>query len=170
MTRSDRCLVLNASFEPISVVSTRRAVVLVLAGRADLVEESMDRKIRSVSEELGAPIVVRLRRMVKVPYRRSVPLTRRALFTRDNHECAYCGVTRVGLTIDHILPRSRGGEHRWENVAASCVPCNHRKADKTPQEAGMPLRIKPYVPTGSKALMVVVGYVDEEWKAYLGLS
>lgn len=164
--RNDRTLVLNASYAPISVVSTRRAVILVLAGRADLVEEAMDRKIRSVSEELGAPVVIRLRRMVKVPYRRSVPLTRRALFSRDGHACAYCGHV-TGLTIDHVLPRSRGGRHDWANVVASCVRCNHHKADRTPEEAGMTLRVQPYVPTGAKALMVVVGHVDEAWNKYL---
>lgn len=165
-----RALVLNATYEPIAVVPLRRAVVLVLAGKADVVEES-EREIRSMATAIAAPIVVRLRRFVKVPYKTSVPLTRRAVFSRDGHRCAYCGKSSSrGLTLDHVIPRAQGGRHRWENVVASCEPCNARKADRTPAQAGMTLRVKPYAPTGTGALIVLIGTIEEAWEPYLGVA
>lgn len=165
-----RCLILNATYEPIAVVSLKRAVVLVLNGKADVVEAT-ERQIRSAVATIDAPVVVRLRRFVRIPYRTSVPLTRRALFARDGNACAYCGKHVRPLTLDHVIPRAQGGRHRWENVVASCEKCNALKADRTPAEAGMELRVRPYAPAGASALVVLIGTIDEEaWEPYLGVA
>ena len=122
-----RALVLNVTYEPISVVSQRRALVLTLADKADRIHET-DEFVRSERLTVALPSIVRLRYFVKVPYRRRAPLHRRALFCRDGHVCQYCGALAEG--IDHVVPRSRGGVHVWENVVACCRPCNVRKGDK----------------------------------------
>ncbi|MEC7434681.1 MAG: HNH endonuclease, partial [Actinomycetota bacterium] len=130
-------LVLNASFEPLSVVSARRATCLVLADKAEIIE-SGEELVRSPSFAMNVPLVVRLRYMVKAPRQRRAVLSRRAVFARDDYQCQYCGAHAD--SIDHILPRSRGGHHSWENLVAACKPCNLSKRDRTPEEAGMVLR------------------------------
>ena len=120
-------LVLNASYEPLGVVPLRRAVVLVLSEKA-VVVESAGFVLHSEHRSLEAPSVVRLARYVRVPYRRRVPLSRRAVMDRDAHRCAYCAARAD--TIDHVLPRSRGGRHEWTNVVAACARCNHGKGDR----------------------------------------
>ena len=159
-----KTLVLNATMEPLCVVPSRRAVVLVLAGKADLLHDA-GRRYRSELLEFPVPSVVRLRRYVRVPYRRRAPLSRRGVFIRDDHTCQYCG--SAAENVDHVQPRSRGGEHVWENVAASCTPCNARKKDRTPEEARMHLRRRPYAPSAAFWLVVAVGGVEPSWKAYL---
>ncbi|MEM1334513.1 MAG: HNH endonuclease, partial [Actinomycetota bacterium] len=132
----ESALVLNASYEPLSVVSARRAACLVLADKADVVESS-GAPMRSVSRSVPRPSVIRLRYMVKVPFVRVAALSRRAVFARDDHRCQYCG-DRAD-SIDHVMPRSRGGQHSWDNVVAACRPCNLGKRDRTPEEAGLRL-------------------------------
>ena len=141
-----RALVLNATYEPLSVVSARRAVCLVLAEKAEVLHDD-EAPMRSAHLELRTPLVIRLRYMVKVPYHRRTTLSRRAVFARDAHRCQYCG--GHADSIDHVVPRSRGGEHVWENVAAACRPCNLRKRDRTPEEAGMRLMRSPRPPAGA---------------------
>ena len=158
-------LLLNASMEPLCVVPARRAVVLLLSGKADLVHGS-GRCFRSEHLEVPAPSVVRLRRYVRVPYRHRAALTRRGVFLRDGGTCQYCGVPAEN--VDHVVPRSRGGRHEWENVVASCRRCNARKEDRTPSEAHMPLRRAPYAPRAAFWLVVAVGRVAPEWRTYLG--
>jgi 5-methylcytosine-specific restriction endonuclease McrA len=136
-------LVLNASYEPLCIVPLRRAVVLVLAEKAVVVEEG-ETLLRSERLAMNAPTVVRLSRYVRVPYRRAVPLTRRAVLARDGHRCAYCSARAD--TIDHVLPRSRGGGHIWTNVVAACARCNHRKGDRLLSEMGW-----RQVPTADRA-------------------
>ena len=135
-----RALVLNASYEPLSVVSERRALVLVLADKATVVV-NRDEIWHSESLALEIPSVVRLNRFVKVPYRRAVPVTRRAVFGRDGHRCQYCGDPAESL--DHVTPRSRGGAHTWENVVACCRPCNVKKGDRVlmPKYGGTEVKI-----------------------------
>lgn len=157
-------LVLNASFEPLSVVASRRAAVLVLDHKADLVE-SDGSVIRSASLAVPSPLVIRLRYMVKVPYRRSTTVSRRGVFARDDHRCQYCGAPAD--SIDHVLPRSRGGQHVWENVAAACRPCNLSKRDRTPDEAGMRLLRPCRAPRPSSWVVVSVSRVPEAWMPYL---
>jgi 5-methylcytosine-specific restriction endonuclease McrA len=162
-----RTLVLNASYEPLGVVSLRRAVVLLLAEKADAVESS-DAEIRSAVMSVPAPAVIKLRQMVRVPYKRTAPMSRRLVLARDGHSCQYCG--RHADTIDHIQPRSRGGKNVWENCVAACRPCNAKKADRTPAEAGMVLRTTPRPPFGVDAFILAFGTVDETWAPYLGLA
>lgn len=157
-------LVLNASFEPLSVVSVRRAACLVLAGKAEIIErDSME--LRSASRSLPVPMVVRLRYMVRAPRRRQAVLSRRAVFARDDHQCQYCGA--VADSIDHVLPRSRGGQHVWENLVAACRPCNLTKRDRTPEEAGMRLRRPSQAPRSPAWVVVGASRIPEAWRAYL---
>ena len=160
-------LVLNATYEPLCVVPMRRAVVLVLAEKAVIVETG-DGVMRSERTSIPVPTVVRLSRFVRVPYRREVPLTRRAVLERDGHACVYCG-TRAD-TIDHVRPRSRGGPHTWTNVVAACARCNHRKGDRLLAELGWHLRTAPVQP--SPTVAVVMGWTAREpsWAQYLGLG
>lgn len=157
-------LVLNASFEPLSVVPSRRAACLVLDEKAEVVEHD-GTLLRSESLSLPNPLVIRLLYMVKVPYHRRTALSRRAVFARDEHRCQYCG--EFADSIDHIMPRSRGGLHAWENVAAACRRCNLDKRDRTPDEAGMRLAKRPHTPRELAWVTVAVGSVPEAWKPYL---
>lgn len=160
-----RALVLNATYEPLSVVTTRRAVVLVLRGRAIPVV-GRDETWSSEREVVTVPSVVKLTSYVKVPYRRTVPVTRRAVFGRDGHSCQYCGGQAESL--DHVLPRSRGGDHSWENVVACCRPCNIRKGDRLPSEAGLVLRAKPQPPRHYAWIYASAGYsLDPSWQPFL---
>ncbi len=159
-----RVLVLNASFEPISVVSARRAVVLVLAHRAEALEVT-DARIASERLDLAVPAVVRLLRYVRVPHRRRAPLSRRAVLTRDDWTCQYCGERAEG--IDHVLPRSRSGDHEWENVVAACRPCNARKGDRLLDETPFRLQRTPIAPPAMSAAALQLRRVPDAWAAYL---
>jgi len=156
--------VLNATYEPLCVVTLRRAVVLVLAEKAVIVEAG-DSVMRSERTSVQVPSVVRLSRYVRVPYHREVPMTRRAVLDRDGHACAYCGMRAD--TIDHIRPRSRGGAHVWTNVVAACARCNHRKGDRLLTELGWHLTAAPAQPPATVAL--VMGWTKREpsWQRYL---
>jgi len=160
-------LVLNASYEPLSVVPARRAACLVLAAKADVIEAD-GTELRSPSIVLPSPLVIRLRYMVKVPFHRRTALSRRAVFARDDYRCQYCGSSAD--SIDHVLPRSRGGEHSWENVAAACRPCNLAKRDRTPDEAGMNLARPCRAPRATAWVVVASARVPEAWKPYLALA
>ncbi len=160
-----RALVLNATYEPLSVVSRRRAVVLVLREKADVVEGTST-VWNSETRTVTVPSVIRLRTFVKVPYARRVPLNRRAVFVRDESRCQYCGDAAENL--DHVVPRSRGGAHTWENVVAACRRCNTRKGNRTPGEAGLTLRRKPAAPRRHGWLLVSLGSsLDPAWHPYL---
>ncbi len=159
-----RSLVLNASYEPLAVVPARRAVVLVLAQRADSVEPS-GAVVHSERLVLDVPSVLRLRQFVAVPYRRRIAVSRRAVMVRDEHRCQYCGARAE--SIDHVVPRSRGGTHSWDNVVAACRPCNSRKRDRLLHETPMHLRRPPLVPHGSVWAIVSAGSVPSSWQPYL---
>ena len=163
--RPGKALVLNATMEPLCVVPARRAVVLVLSAKADVVATNGHR-FRSAELDIAAPSIVRLRSFVRVPYRRRAALSRRGVFIRDGHQCQYCG--RAAENVDHVIPRSRGGGHEWENVVAACRRCNSRKKDRTPAEAAMALHRQPYAPRAAFWLVVAVGGVREDWETYLG--
>jgi 5-methylcytosine-specific restriction endonuclease McrA len=159
-------LLLNASWEPLRVITMRRAVLLVLAEKAEIVTQS-DREVRSASLALPAPSVIRLRYFVRVPYRARVPLSRRALVARDAGRCQYCG--SHGSTIDHVVPRSRGGGHEWSNVVLACQPCNHRKGDRLLTELGWHLPRKPVAPKVRAHLVIGVA-VAPEWEPHLRVT
>ena len=163
-----RVLLLNVTFEPLAVVTAKRAVVLMLAGKAECVQAALEGAFHSESLTIAAPSVMRLSRYVRVPYRRAVPLTRRAVLERDGHQCAYCG-TRAD-TIDHVRPRSRGGEHIWTNVVAACARCNHRKGDRLLAELGWHLPAPPVQPPVTVAVVMGWAKRDPSWQPYLALG
>jgi len=158
-------LVLNASYEPLCVVPSRRAVVLVLSGKGIAVAEG-DGVLHSERIDVRVPVVVRLTRFVKVPFRATVPLTRKAVFARDGGRCGYCGGPATSL--DHVIPRSRGGTHTWDNVVSACARCNHVKADRGVAELGWRLRHKPVAPTGAAWRVVGARRIDPRWRPWLG--
>jgi 5-methylcytosine-specific restriction endonuclease McrA len=162
-----RVLLLNVTYEPLTTVGLRRAVCLVLGGKAEVVHDDVGGSIlHAASFALVTPSVIRLSRYVRIPYRNRVPLTRAALMRRDNYRCAYCG--HKAETIDHVVPRSRGGQHIWENCVASCMSCNHRKADRLLEELGWTLAVLPVVPRGAHWRLVGAHYDgDPQWAAYL---
>ncbi len=156
-------LVLNATYEPLCVVPARRALLLVLMQKAISVEDS-DLVMHSAALTVSAPAVVRLTRFVKVPYRGPVPLTRRAVFARDGGRCVYCG--GAATSIDHVVPRSRGGRHEWGNVVSACRRCNHAKADRAVSDLGWRLR-QPQEPSGTAWRILGTGRADPCWVPYL---
>ncbi|MBM3671670.1 MAG: HNH endonuclease [Actinobacteria bacterium] len=159
-----RALLLNASFEPLCVVSARRAVVLVLKEKAEILERN-GAEFRSERTSIPAPSVIRLVHFVRVPFRTRVPLSRRAVFARDHHRCQYCN--RNAENIDHVVPRSRGGTHTWENVVASCRNCNAKKEDRLLQEANLRLKRTPRAPHAALWLVATAGNPDPAWTSYL---
>ena len=160
-----QALVLNATYEPLCVVPTRRALMLLLDEKAELLHPT-DRVFRSERLALPEPSVVRLRHFVKVPYQARIALNRRAVFARDGHLCQYCGA--AAENIDHVIPRSRGGLHAWDNVVASCRPCNARKRDHMLEDTTMRLRRAPVVPRQRTFILVASGRIRSEWETYLG--
>ena len=166
---NERVLVLNASFEPINVCTLRRAVVLIIKGAARM-EEASDRTLHSPSTEIRAPSVIRLVEYVHVPFERT-SLSRKNVLLRDHNTCQYCGRTAASqdLTLDHVLPRSRGGSSGWENLVACCRPCNNRKGDRTPDEARMRLLKRPqaFSMHVNRQIMRYLGRTDEAWRKYL---
>ena len=157
-------MVLNASLQPLCVVPVRRALVLALKGKAEVLHTN-GQVFRSEELELKAPSVVRLNYFVKVPYRARSSLSRRAVLVRDLFECQYCG--RAAENVDHVIPRSRGGGHTWDNVVAACRSCNARKEDRLAEDVGMRLRHTPTRPHDSVWIVVAVERVDPQWEPYL---
>lgn len=160
-----KVLLLNASYEPLNICSWRRAVVLLLKGKATQVEHHTD----YVYKEMPAPSVIRLLYYIKSPYK-SIPLSRKNLMHRDHYTCQYCGKKGHDLTIDHIQPRSRGGKDEWENCAVACHQCNTKKGNRTPDEAHMPLRKKPVRPVNFLSFEISKQSRDvkvyEDWVKY----
>ena len=146
MSQSTRApvLVLNQNYQPLNICDIRRAVKLVGKGKAESVQDTGE-YVHTVTDIFERPDVIRLVYMVKRPLQRR-KMSRNEIFTRDNQTCQYCGTRERDMTIDHIRPRCKGGEYTWMNVVTACKNCNHRKAGRTPQEAGMRLRNKPYEP------------------------
>jgi len=138
-------------------------------GKAELVAAIDGRNLRSVSRTMPFPSIVRLSFYVRVPYKKIV-LSRKNIIRRDGHQCQYCGRGEVTLTVDHVIPRSKGGNDSWENLVAACVGCNNRKGDRTPSEAGVKLQRKPIRPSHVMFIRHFVGIVDDNWKPYLFMN
>jgi len=160
-------LVLNQNYEPLNICRVRRAVILVYRGKAEMLENGSG-FIHSASYAFSVPSVIRLAYMIKRP-RPQRRLTRLEVFNRDQYTCQYCGRETHQLTLDHIIPRHRGGEHTWENVVSACVPCNRRKAGKTPRGAGMMLIRTPSSPHNNIPFYIPHHYLKtyREWQKYL---
>jgi len=159
-------LVLNQNYEPLNMCRARRAVVLVYAGRAEMLEDGSG-FIHSISYAFPIPSVIRLSGMVKRP-RQKRKLTRLEVFNRDQFTCQYCGKQERQLTLDHVIPRYRGGGHTWENVVSACIACNRHKAGRTPKEAGMRLVCYPSIPRDGLPFYIPYHLkVQEQWQKYL---
>lgn len=167
----DRTLLLNTSFEPISVLSWKKAVTLVFLGKVEVLKE-YEREIKGVSINVRQPAVIRLLKLVRTN-RMNIKFSRRNIFLRDNYTCQYCGrqFEAKKLTCDHIIPRSRGGTAEWTNIVTSCIQCNLSKSDKLPEEVDMRPRKRPSRPNGFYMLMLLVGVnnMPEYWKDYVFL-
>src|SRR5690242_9226857 len=162
-----RVLVLNASYEPINVCNVRRATVLVLKERAEILERG-EGALHSERLTFDRPCVIRLVRYVRVPrdvHRRKI--TRKAVLARDAWTCQYCGSQSGGLTVDHVIPRSRGGESVWENIVASCAPCNRKKGNRLPREVAMHPRKRPSPPGPTVFIRIASPTVPVAWEQYL---
>ena len=158
-------LVLNQAYEPVMVTSAKRAVILMLLGKAEGVV-NYEEIIHSPSFEMPLPSVVRLSRYVRVRDKEIV-LTRKNVLKRDNHRCQYCGRTSVPLTLDHVVPKQRGGRDTWNNLVAACHPCNVRKGNRTPSEADMPLIRPPHKPSRITYFQKFVRKHQAAWRPYL---
>ncbi len=163
---NDPVLVLNANYEPLNICTTRRAVGLMMTGKAELLLDGRG-DIHTASVTFPRPSIVRLSYMVHRPHPR-VKLTKREIFRRDEYACQYCGRQTASLTIDHVIPRHRGGQHTWQNLVAACPACNRRKGGRTPAEAGMALRRPPREPSASAEYLF--GHMlpaHSDWAEYL---
>lgn len=159
-----RTLVLNAGYEPLAVVSFKRALVLVLNEKATVLAGA-NQRVRSVTAEFEMPSVILLSRYVRIPNSRRIPVSRRGVLRRDSQKCGYCGGS--ANTIDHITPKSKGGKDTWENLVACCLRCNNAKGDHTLQEIGWSLRFKPGMPTGTAWTVRGAERQQPEWTDYL---
>jgi 5-methylcytosine-specific restriction endonuclease McrA len=167
MRPGGRVLVLNATYEPINVCTVRRAAVLILKQKAEMLE-SGERQLRSERMSMSRPAVIRLVSYVRVPrdvHRRKI--TRKAVLARDAWTCQYCGSSKPGLTVDHVIPRSRGGQSVWENIVASCAPCNRRKGDRLPREVQMHPSRQPKAPGPLVFIRIAAPRVPVVWEQYL---
>ncbi|MEZ4862242.1 MAG: HNH endonuclease [Caldilineaceae bacterium] len=167
---SRQVLVLNAGYEPLSLVSIRRAIVLLLREKAELIEATQQ-MLHSADQALPIPLVIRLVHYVKLPHRR-VPATRAAVMVRDLYTCQYCGEApgRAELTVDHVIPRSRGGAHSWHNLVTACKRCNQKKGSQTPDEASMHLIRKPVEPSYVALVLLSNPVAAERWERLMGAS
>jgi 5-methylcytosine-specific restriction endonuclease McrA len=166
-------LLLNATYEALRIISLKRAVVLVLQEKAEIIE-STDEEIRSVDVSLPRPEVIRLRYYVKVPFKARVPLSNRAVLNRDRFRCAYrtqnpeCMVRAT--TVDHVHPKAKGGQHDWDNVVACCKKCNSKKADKTLEQMHWELSFVPHAPTSRTWIVVASPERAEQWSEWLEVA
>jgi 5-methylcytosine-specific restriction endonuclease McrA len=162
-----KVLVLNQDFSAITICSVPKAFLLVYLNKAELVTQSASGRLRTVTAAYPLPSVIRLHNYVHIPYRHGVVLNRHNIFKRDGNHCQYCGHTR-DLTLDHVYPRSKGGKSSWDNLVTACKSCNSRKGNHTPEEAGMPLKQRPYKPSFVMFLRDFTDKVAEDWTTYLG--
>lgn len=158
-------LVLNQDYQPLSVCNVRKSMVLLLMKKAEMLHDHPRKKIRTIRTEFDYPSVIRLRKYARIPYK-TIVLSRKNILKRDNNRCLYCG-SQEKLTVDHVIPKSRGGADTWENLVTACTSCNHRKGNATPKEAGLQLRKKPFRPNHIIYLRDFYGSVHDTWKPYL---
>ena len=165
MMLNQAVLLLNQNYEPLTICNVKRAVILIFLGKAEMIEKNSG-VLHSVSLEIPIPSVIRLARNVRAP-RKQIMLNRKNLMIRDNHTCQYCGRRVQPLTIDHVIPKHYGGKDSWDNLVVACHSCNHRKANRTPEQAGMQLIATPKKPHYFFYLHKVIGIKDIHWKPYL---
>ncbi|MFD1186093.1 HNH endonuclease [Pontibacter rugosus] len=164
----DKVLILNQDFNAIAVCSVHKAFLLVYLDKAEMVTRSDGEFLHSISAAYPVPSVIRLQNYVHVPYF-GISLSRHNVLRRDNYSCQYCGSVK-NLTLDHLLPRCRGGETKWQNLVTACSRCNSRKGDRTPEEAGLKLLRKPVRPSLKSFLQLHVNPGNKDWRVYLGME
>ena len=158
-------LVLNLDYEPINVCNARRAIVLLVKGKAELLENGRG-EIRTARSIVPIPSIIRLVYLVRRPFAQR-KLSKKEIFLRDRNICQYCGQRTRELTVDHVVPRRRDGGHSWENFVSACKPCNRRKAGRTPAEAGMTLLRKPKAPYPSPYYILHNKTILDEWRKFI---
>jgi 5-methylcytosine-specific restriction endonuclease McrA len=163
---TNRVLVVNQNYEPLIVTSVKRAIVMMYLGKATVVESRNGRRIRAVSRAFEEPSIVRLDFYARVPYRQ-VMLNRKNVIKRDGGRCQYCGTSSGVMTVDHVVPKLRGGGDIWENLVCACDRCNNRKGNRTPDQAGMRLLSSPRKPSHLTFIRQSIGKGDEVWNKYL---
>ncbi len=163
---SRKVLVLNADYTAMSIVTVPKAFLLVYLSKADMVAESEKDVLRTINAEYPLPSVIRLHRYVNIPYK-GVMLNRQNIFRRDGNRCQYCG-SPEHLTLDHVVPKSKGGKSTWDNLVAACRNCNSNKGHRSPEEAKMPLKSKPFRPSFLMFLRDCSGPLDAIWVPFLG--
>ena len=152
-----------------SICNVQRAIILLFLGKAELIAAKDSKLVKSVSRAMPFPTIVRLRIYIRVPYKKIV-LSRKNILRRDHHKCQYCNKSDLPLTIDHIVPKSKGGDDSWENLVAACVRCNNKKGDRSPEEALMPLIRRPNKPSHITFMKHFVGKINDQWKPYLYMN
>ena len=158
-------LMLNQNYEPLTICSARRAIVLLFNGKAELIETADGIRVHTVNHSFALPSVVRLSQYKRVPFKK-IMLTRKNILLRDNHTCQYCGTMRGEMTVDHVIPKHLGGRESWTNLVCACAACNNRKGDRTPEQAGMTLLKKPIRPTFITFIQRHTA-VSDRWRPYL---
>jgi 5-methylcytosine-specific restriction endonuclease McrA len=162
-----KVLVLNQDYTALSVCSVQKAFMLVFGEKAEMVVEDQLYQLRTVTKRFPVPSIIRLNRYVSLPFRSGVMLSRQNIFRRDGNQCQYCGSTK-DLTLDHVLPRSKGGKSSWENLITACKSCNSKKGDYLPQEMGLVMKQKPFKPSFVMFLRDFSNTTSEDWLLYLG--
>lgn len=168
MAESNKVLILNADFQALGICNVYRAFLLVYMDKAEIIIESEHFHLRTVDRNYAAPSVIRLHKYINIPYK-GVMMSRQNVFRRDNYACLYCG-DKENLTLDHVIPRSRGGQSTWKNLVTACKTCNSKKGDKTPDEALMPLPYQPFKPSFIVFLKHYSGKNTENWRPFLELG
>ena len=158
-------LVLNQSYEPLMVINAKRAIILMIKEKVKMLEKYSE-SISSARESFDLPSVIRLNIYVHLKYK-DIILNRRNILKRDHFTCQYCNKSKSPLTLDHIIPKNRGGEDTWENLVCACHRCNNRKGSRTPEQAQLPLRRKPRSPHNVTFIRYLIGIPDERWRPYL---
>jgi len=166
---SRNVLVLNQNYEPLSVCTVRRAVLMLFLGKAEMIEKHDGARIRSVSTSISVPSIVRLGAYARVP-KKQIILTRKNIIKRDGGQCMYCGSREGSMTVDHIIPKRYGGTDTWENLVAACMKCNNSKGNRTPEQAGMKLLKRPRRPNHIMFIQRFIGVTDRRWRPYLFLG
>lgn len=160
-----KVLILNQDFSAFALCSIQKAFILIYLDKAELVHRSETGWLRSINQTFPIPSIIRLQHYVQVPYR-GIALSRHNVMKRDAFQCLYCGSTK-NLTLDHMVPKSRGGDSSWTNLVTACMRCNTRKGNRTPEEAGLTLKQKPKRPSLAAFLVANAGVLDQTWHTYL---
>lgn len=160
-----KILVLNADMQPLNITSLKRGFNLVFTGKAEIIEYDKENPITTSIGDFFRPLIIKLVKYVYLPFKK-IPLTRNNIYRRDGHMCMYCD-SKNNLTLDHVIPKCKGGGNTWDNLVTCCKKCNAKKDDKTLKEVGMKLRFKPYRPTFQQFALTIKGGHKKEWKDYL---